>query len=131
MTRSEESIVRVHERWLAAEIAEDLETLGSLLHEDALILMPGGARISGRMRCIEFMATVRPRIASIGISNLWIRGDAQFGLKVADFQTRFIDRHIPPATGTHTWCLKREGDEWRILMMTWTLKADPGSGCKA
>ncbi len=125
MKASEEDILDVHFRWLKAEIEQDMETLGSLLLDDAFCLLPGGERIEGKTKCLEFLGGESPSIERIEISNIWVKTDAELAVKVADFVTRFIDSRLPAVSGTHTWCLKKEFDEWKIQMLTWTMKSEP------
>lgn len=124
MRTNKEDILVVHDRWLKAEIAQDMETLGSLLHDEVFLQLPGGTRIKGKEKCLEFLGDDSTQIDRIEISNMWVHADVELAVKMADFETWFVDHRIPVASGTHTWCLIKEAEEWKILMMTWTIRGE-------
>lgn len=128
MTNTEKNILAIHDRWIEAEIQQNIETLGSLLHDDVLCILPGGTRIEGRGEFAEFLAADSPSIHRIDVSNMWVKADADLAVLVADFETQFTDNRMPRVFGTHTWCVRKNADEWRIQLLTWTLKGEQGGG---
>ena len=122
MARVESEILEVHQRWLEAEMAQDTDAMAALLHDDLQCVLPGGRRVAGKQAFLELIEADAPRIEKVDISNLWMSVDAEIALKIADFETHYSDSRLPAVLGTHTWGLKKEKGEWRIHMMTWTIK---------
>jgi hypothetical protein len=123
MNTNDSDILTIHHRWLQAEIAQDVEAMEILLHTEVICLLPGGTRMIGQRDLLEVLGRDKIRVREIIISNLWMRAEANLAVKVADFETHFVDGRIPPVHGTHTWCLEKERGDWKIRLLTWTMRS--------
>jgi uncharacterized protein (TIGR02246 family) len=126
-----EAVRAVNHAWFAAYKAADADALAALYAEDAVLLAPGAAAVSGRAAIREFYAKDTAASASAGLSNVegatsdvGISGDGAFqsgAFTVADASGATVD------TGKYLTVFKRQDGKWMIIRDTWNSDAAPAA----
>ncbi len=118
------AIEEVHDRWIAAELTEDLSRVIELCTEDVSWIPPNAAPISGKEAIIRYLSENNAILKDIQVEDLVIRGSGSLAYLTSNYRTRFVDAggsEIQVATGTHLWILRRSEDgRWRVAIVTWS-----------
>ncbi len=112
----------VHEAWLAAELRGDPEALLDLCTSDVQWLVPGGGLTVGREAGRRHLAGGPGRLEAITTTVLQIETSGDLAYKTSSYEARYRlpgRGEVQVASGTHLWILRREGEVWRVALVTW------------
>ncbi len=113
----------VHDLWIAKELEGNGSEVIDLCTHDIQWLRPNKPPIVGKQEITKYLDTHSTKIESIDISDVCIRGNDSLAYLISNYRTHYlIEGHPEPheSTGTHLWILRKEGDDWRVAVVTWS-----------
>ena len=120
----EQAVRKVHEAWLAAEVAGDLSAVLALCTNDVRWMQPGSAPSHGKEAGQTLLSSVGVHVVGIEAWDIRCEVSDTLAVKTARFRTqvrRDGESALAVVTGTHLWVLRREGEQWRVSLVTWQL----------
>ena len=120
----EQAVRKVHEAWLAAELAGDLSAVLALCTNNVCWMQPGSAPSHGKQAGRRLLSSVGVHVVSIETWDVRYEVSDTLAVKTARFRTQVTrDGESAPTvvTGTHLWVLRHEGERWRVALVTWQL----------
>lgn len=120
----EQAVRKVHKAWLAAELAGDLDAVLALCTNDVRWILPGSAPLEGKEAGRTLLSSAGVQVVGIEASDVRCEVSDTLAVKTARFRTRMRrggESASAEVTGTHLWVLRREGEQWRVALVTWQL----------
>ena len=120
----EQAVRKVHEAWLAAELAGDSSAVLVLCTDDVRWMQPGSAPLQGKEAGRALLSSVGVQVVGIEAWDVRCEVSDTLAVKTARFRTQVRRKgESAPAvvTGTYLWVLRREGQQWRVALVTWQL----------
>ena len=115
-----EAIRQVHDAWIAAELRGDIEGVLRLCTPDVRWLVPGRSALEGREAARQLLHTAQGHLLDISAADVRIEHSSELAFKTSRYETRYRSGEGERvARGTHLWILRREGEVWRVALVTW------------
>jgi ketosteroid isomerase-like protein len=119
-----EEIRRVHDAWLAAELRGDVESILRLCTPDVRWLVAGRTVLEGREAGRQLLQAPDLELLALRTGDLRVEQSGALACKTSRYETRYRSgEQERVARGTHLWILRREGDNWRVALVTWQAEA--------
>ncbi len=112
----------VHDVWIAAEVRGDMQTVLALCSDDVQILTPNTEIVEGEAAVQEMLQPDAIKLDGIETRDLRVAGAGYLAYKTCRYETRFIVQGGPEnrvARGTHLWILRKDGGNWKVVLVTW------------
>lgn len=113
----------VHDLWIAKELEGTGSDLIDLCTQDIQWLPPNDPPILGKEQIAKYLAAHPTKVRSIEISDLCIHGSGSLAYLISNYRTHYLtEGHsgLHESTGAHLWVLRKEGDDWRVAVVTWS-----------
>ena len=113
----------LHRRWIANELEGNEAGVVDLCTADAQWLVPGAPPVAGKEQIAKYLAAHHVKIETIDVTDPSIDGNGRIAYLTSYYRTRYSTEDlsdVQEAQGTHLWILRREGDDWRVAVVTWT-----------
>ena len=113
----------VHDLWIAKELEGNGSEVIDLCTLDIQWLPPNEPPIVGKEEIARYLGTHSTKIELIDISDLCIHGNDSLAYLISNYRTHYLtEGHSEPheSTGTHLWILRKERDDWRVAVVTWS-----------
>ena len=114
----------VHDLWIAKELAGNGSEVIDLCTEDILWLPPNAPPIMGKEEIAKHLAADPTKVESIDVSDVCIHGSGSLAYLISNYRTHYLtpDRSGPhESTGSHLWILRKEGDDWLVAVVSWSV----------
>ena len=124
MNEDRDSILAIHHSWIDAEQRRDLNAMLDLCTPDIRFIPPNVPTKQGKDAVHEFLQESRDVIMQLEISNMNIEISGSLAYKTASFVAHVEQRDAPAVQtirGNHLWVLRREGSQWRIAIVAWSI----------
>ncbi len=121
------TIEEIHAKWIAAEIAGDLQSCLNLCAEEIELWPPDQAPVIGRAAVARKLTAETIKVSAVDISNRRIRGSSDLAYLAANFQTTFSqteDTTPRQIRGSHLWILQRSSGTWLVTLVSWSIWVD-------
>lgn len=111
----------LHHRWIAKELEGNETAVVDLCTADVRWLVPGAPPIAGKDEIAKYLATHHVKIQTLEVSDPAIEGNGTIAYLTSNYRACFVSEGLlEEAKGTHFWVLRKEGNEWRVAVVTWT-----------
>lgn len=120
-----QAIEKIHDDWVAAEIAGRPEDVLALCAPAFVGLSPAGDEIRGRKALAGLLKRSLSGVRSIDSSNLLIHIYEDMAVMSANFTTQ-KDGEDHPIRGRHLWILNWLDGEWKVVLSSWGLDEAAG-----
>jgi ketosteroid isomerase-like protein len=120
-----EAVRHLHEAWLAAELSGDIEGVLALCTSDVRWLVPDSRMLVGREAARRLLREAQVELENIVASDLQVEISGDLAYKTSRYETRYrlpAQGELHVARGTHLWILRREGEGWRVALVTWQVE---------
>ena len=117
-------IIGVHELWIAKELEGNESEVIDLCTEDIQWLAPNDPPIVGKEEIAKHLAAHPTKVESIDINDLCIHGSGSLAYLISNYRTHYLTpghSGLHESTGAHLWVLRKEGDDWRVAAVTWSV----------
>jgi ketosteroid isomerase-like protein len=122
---AEQAVRKIHEAWLAAEVAGNTAAVLALCTGDVRWMAPGMAPVQGQEAGRRLLSCTGGSVVRIEVSDVRCEVSDTLAIKTARFRTHVRKAGKPApevVTGTHLWVLRREDAHWRVALVTWQLE---------
>jgi uncharacterized protein (TIGR02246 family) len=112
----------VHDAWIAAELAGDIEAVVRLCTDDVRWLTPHSGELLGLEAVRRFLSSSADRPNDIQATDIRIEVSGALACKTSRFASRLRASESEPARfvrGVHVWLLRRVQGTWRVALVTW------------
>ena len=113
----------VHDLWIAKEIEGNGSEVIDLCTQDIQWLPPNDPPILGKEQIAKHLAAHPTKVESIDISDRFIHGSGSLAYLISNYRTHYLTEghaELRESTGSHLWVLRKEGDDWRVAVVTWS-----------
>lgn len=118
------SITHLHDIWIAKELEGRAYEVIDLCSDDVRWLPPDASPILGKEEIEKYLATQDAKLLGIDAIDVSVQGSGSLAYLISNYTTSYlIEAHseIPhQAKGTHLWILRKERDDWRVVVVTWS-----------
>jgi ketosteroid isomerase-like protein len=118
------NIKNLHEIWIAKELEGNGSDAVDLCTEDAQWLPPDAPPIVGKKEIRNYLTTERVNLLTVEAIDVSVQGSGSVAYLISNYTTRYLtEGHSEiahEAKGTHLWVLRKEGDRWRVAVVTWS-----------
>jgi uncharacterized protein (TIGR02246 family) len=117
-------IQSVHEAWIAAELAGNIEGVLALCTDDVRWLVPGDGEAVGLAAGRKLLSRASGRPEGIRTTDVRIEVSGDLACKTSRFETHYRlpeSGRLAVAHGLHLWILRRVDRSWRVALVTWHL----------
>jgi ketosteroid isomerase-like protein len=121
------TIEEIHAKWIAAEIAGDLQSCLNLCVDQIELWPPDHAPAIGRAAVARKLTAETVRVSAVDISNRRIRGSSDLAYLTANFQSTFSRMDAitqSEVRGSHLWILQRSAGAWLVTLVSWSIWVD-------
>ena len=118
------NIMDVHDLWIAKELEGRGSEVIDLCTDDIQWLPPNEPPIVGKEEIAKHLAAHATTVESIDISELRIQGSGSLAFLISNYRTHYLipgHSELHESRGTHLWVLRKEGDDWRVAAVTWSV----------
>ncbi|HEV2245581.1 MAG TPA: nuclear transport factor 2 family protein [Terriglobia bacterium] len=126
-----EAIRLLERRWLAEELAGNLNGVLELCSDDIVWLPPGFPALKGKSAIRIWLEHPDSRIEDITLSNVSLYGNESIAYKLADFRTRYVPAGSTSSVeikGNHLWILRRNRQSvWQVVVVAWAVFEEQAS----
>ena len=112
----------VHDAWIAAEVRGDVQSVLALCSEGIQILTPNAEWVDGRAAVQQLLQRDAISVEGIETRDLRVAEAGGLAYKICRYETHFTAEGGPEggvARGTHLWILRKDGGEWKVVLVTW------------
>lgn len=131
MARLTENAIRtieeIHARWIAAEIAGDLQSCLNLCAEEIELWPPDQVPAIGRAAVAQKLTAETVKVSAVNISSRRIRGSSDLAYLTANFKSTFSqmeDTTPRQVRGSHLWILQKSTGAWLVTLVSWSIWVD-------
>lgn len=113
----------VHDLWITKELEGNGSEVIDLCTQDIQWLPPNDPPIVGKEEIAKHLAAHPTKVQSIDINDLCIRGSGSLAYLISNYRTHYLTKghsELHESTGAHFWVLRKEGDDWRVAVVTWS-----------
>jgi ketosteroid isomerase-like protein len=115
-------IQSVHDAWIAAELAGDIEGVLRLCTVDVRWLTPGSGEVVGRAAGRRLLNAGSAELEHIRTTDIRIEVSGGLAYKTSRFETGYrqptsAQTHL--TNGVHLWILRLVNGVWRVALVTW------------
>jgi len=114
----------LHDIWIAKELEGKGSEIIDLCTEEVHWLPPDGPPIVGKEEIANYLAAERVKLLTVNASDVSIHGSGSIAYLISNYTTRYLtEGHSEvahEAKGTHLWVLRKEEDDWRVAVVTWS-----------
>ena len=124
MNEDQDSILEIHHAWIDAEQRGDIEAMLELCAQDVRFIPPNMPSKKGKDTLREFLQKSGDVIKELEISNMDIEISGSLAYKTASFVAHVEELDasaVQTIRGTHLWVLRREGFQWKIAIVAWSI----------
>lgn len=117
-----QQIKDLHDRWVACELAGDVQGLLQLCTDDVQWLVPDRGLLIGKAAARALLAEPGAQLRAIETADVRIRGGGSFAYKTSNYSTRYTvadGSEVRVNRGTHLWILRKTDGEWQVALVTW------------
>jgi ketosteroid isomerase-like protein len=117
-------IKEVHNLWIGKELEGNGSEVIDLCTEDVQWLPPSDPPMVGKEEIAKHLAAHPTKVESIEISDVCIHGSGSLAYLISNYRTHyFAPGHsgLHESRGSHLWILRKEDDDWRVAVVTWTV----------
>ena len=114
----------VHDLWIAKELEGNGSEVIDLCTPDLQWLPPNNPPIVGKEEIAKYLAAHSAKVESIEIYDLRIHGNGSLAYLISHYRTHYLTEghsELHESTGAHLWVLRKEGDDWRVAVVTWSV----------
>ena len=114
----------VHDLWIAKELEGNGSEVIDLCTEDIQWLPPNAPPIVGKEEIVKHLAAHSTKVESIDISDVCIHGSGSLAYLISNYRTHYLTPDhsgLHESTGSHLWIMRKEGDDWRVAVVTWSV----------
>lgn len=118
------AIVKVHDRWIEAELTGNNAQLIDFCTDDVRWIPSGSPPLAGKGAIARYLDFNRVDVKEVRTTEVVICGNDSVAYLTSNFSTRYTSQHsteIVESTGTHVWILRKEAEQWRVAVVTWSL----------
>lgn len=116
------NIKDLHRRWMAKELDGNDAGVVDLCTADVMWLVPGAPPVVGKEEITKYLGAHRVKLETIDVTEPSVDGSGRIGYLTSNYCARFFTQglsQVQEAKGTHLWVLRKEGDDWRVAVVTW------------
>ena len=125
-------LLRVHQKWIDAELRGNIEDLLKLCTDDIQFLAPGAKLIAGKSAVRAFLERSNSQPLSIDTAELHFEVDRSIAFKTCRFTTRLAPTNEEgpevQVNGIHVWILRHFEGKWLVTYVTWHCASDTAWG---
>ncbi|HEX4156435.1 MAG TPA: nuclear transport factor 2 family protein [Acidobacteriaceae bacterium] len=118
------TIEEIHAKWIAAEIAGDLQSCLDLCAEEIELWPPDQPPAIGRAAVARKFTAEAVKVNAIDIANRRIRGSKNLAYLTANFNSTFtLTNGTTPrqVRGSHLWILQNSAGAWLVTLVSWSI----------
>lgn len=121
--RDLDKIKNLHNRWIGSELDGNETGVVDLCTADVQWLPPDSPPIVGKDEIAKYLATHQVKVEAIDIDGLYVQGSGSLAYLISNYRTQYLTEghsELHESQGTHLWVLRKEGDYWRVAVVTWS-----------
>ena len=112
----------LHRRWIAKELEGNEAGVVDLCTADVQWLVPGAPPVVGKEEIAKYLAAHHVKLETIDATDPAVAGSGTIAYLTSNYHARYLAEglsEMQDAQGTHLWILRKEGDDWRVAVVTW------------
>ena len=114
------NIKDLHRRWIAKELEGNESEVVDLCTADVKWLVPDAPPIVGKEEIAKYLASHHVELETLEVSDPLIEGNETIAYLTSNYRACYVaEGLLEEAKGTHLWILRKEGNDWRVAVVTW------------